>query len=317
VNDFPMKASVVFATKNRKEDLRRALASTVLQQPEPEIIVMDDGSTDGTADMVRTEFPRVVLHQFDQSCGSSVRRNQGVRLATGDIIVSIDDDAEFTTPRVVAQAVGQFDDPRVGAVTIPYIDVRISPDILQEPPDPEGVWVTNAYVGTAAAWRKDVFLDLEGYSEFVLHMSEERDYCLRLLNAGFVVKMGRTDLIRHYQSPVRKSRWNRRMQRRNDLIHAVTNIPFPPLLFHFPGTILSGLLFGLRNECLGDTLAGYWWFIRVLGTAVKLRHPVSRQCYSLARHLQRHGPQRLDEIGHRLPALARGTQLSYGQASPE
>ena len=298
-----MKASVIITTKNRKEELRRAVASALRQQPAVEVLVMDDGATDGTAEMVRTEFPQVKLHRFDQSCGSSVRRNQGVRLATGNIIVSIDDDAEFTTPWVVAQTVSQFKDSRVGAVTIPYIDVKISPAILQQPPEAEGIWVTSAYVGTSAAWRKDVFLTLGGYSEFLLHMSEERDYCLRQLNAGFVVKMGTADLIRHYQSPVRKSRWNRRMQRRNDLIHAVINVPFPSLLFHFSGTIMSGLLYGARNGCFLDTVLGYLWFLKDFCAAFKLRRPVSRQCYSLVRYLQRHGHHRLQDIEDRLPAL--------------
>jgi glycosyltransferase involved in cell wall biosynthesis len=300
----PIKASIVIPTKNRKDDLHRAVASAVLQRPEPEIIVMDDGSTDGSSELVRSEFPQVKVHRFNHSRGSSVRRNQGVRLATGDIIVSIDDDAEFSTPRVVAQTVGDFDDPRVGAVAIPYIDTKIGPAILHQPPESSGVWVTSGYTGTAAAWRKDIFLALGGYSELVLHMSEERDFCVRLLDAGFVIKLGRADLIRHYQSPVRPLRWNRMMQRRNDLIHTISNVPFPEVLPHFVGTILSGLIFGIRNRCVAETIAGYFEFLRVFKAAIKSRDPVSRQTYHLFRELNQRGFCKLEEIERRLAPLA-------------
>jgi glycosyltransferase involved in cell wall biosynthesis len=300
----PIKASIVIPTKNRKDDLRRAVASAVFQRPESEIIVMDDGSTDGSSELVRSEFPRVKVHRFAQSRGSSVRRNQGVRLATGDIIVSIDDDAEFSTPNVVAQTVAEFDDPRVGAVAIPYIDVKIGPAILHQPPASSGVWLTSGYAGTAAAWRKNIFLGLGGYSELVLHMSEERDFCLRLLDAGFVVKLGRANLIRHYQSPVRIPRWNRMMQRRNDLIHAVCNVPFPEVLLHLMGTMLSGLVFGVRNRCVAETIAGYFRFLRVFNAAIKSRYPVSRRTYHLFRELNHRGFCKLEEIEKRLAPLA-------------
>ena len=304
-----MKASVVITTKNRKAELRRAVASALLQQPEPEVIVIDDGSTDGTSELMREEFPRAKLHRFDESRGLIVRRNEGARLATGEIIVSIDDDAEFSSDGVVAQTVREFDDPRVGAVTIPYVDVKVGPDIRQQPPESTGIWVTSAYVGTSHAVRKDVFLALGGYLELLLHMTEERDYCLRLWDAGFVVKIGKADLIRHYQSPVRKSQWNRMMERRNDLIYAVTNVPVPWALFHFPATILSGLLYGARNRCFAASVSGYFRFLRVFSAALKSRRPVSREGYFLMRYLQRRGVCRLQEIEERLAPLAARSSL--------
>src|SRR5437016_11568624 len=98
-----MKASIVITTRNRKEALRAALRSALCQKSHPEVIVIDDGSTDETSDMVRAEFPEVTLHSFDQSRGYIVRRNNGALLARGKVIFSIDDDAAFSTPRVVEQ----------------------------------------------------------------------------------------------------------------------------------------------------------------------------------------------------------------------
>ena len=105
---MPLTASIVITTKNRKEELRLALRSAVTQSGQPEIIVLDDGSTDGTAELVRVEFPQVTLHRFEESKGLVVRRNEGARLAAGDVIFSIDDDAMFSTPRIVEQTLGEM-----------------------------------------------------------------------------------------------------------------------------------------------------------------------------------------------------------------
>ena len=298
-----LKASVVITTKNRKEDLRKAVRSSLAQQPPLEIIVIDDGSTDGTAEMVRTEFPGVVLHRFEVSKGSIVRRNQGARMATGEIIFLIDDDSEFSTPDIVEQTLREFAHPRVGAVAIPYVDVKYGPQVRHRAPEAEGVWVAGQFVGAAAALRRDVFLALGGYRELLQHMAEERDYCLRMLDAGFVVKMGRADLINHYESPIRKSNWNRRFGRRNDLLNAVCNIPFPQVLVHFPGTMLSGALYGARNGCLIETLKGYLLFASVARSAWAERKPVAQETYRLARLLKRQRWCRLEKIESRLPAL--------------
>ena len=57
------------------------------------------------------------------SAGLIARRNDLASLARAPILVSLDDDAEFTAPDVVAHALRPFADPRVGAVAIPYVEV--------------------------------------------------------------------------------------------------------------------------------------------------------------------------------------------------
>src|SRR5437899_4184715 len=157
---LPKTAGIVITTKNRKEELRVALQSAFRQTIQPELMVVDDGSTDGTSEMVRSEFPRVILHHFEQSKGCIVRRNDGARLAKCDVIFSIDDDAAFGVSEVVEQTLIEFDSPRVGAVAIPYSDVKKDGLVRQKAPDREGIWVTDRYIGTAHAVRRDVFLKL-------------------------------------------------------------------------------------------------------------------------------------------------------------
>ena len=90
-----MQISVVIPTYQRKETVKetvQALATQTFKGPF-EVIVVVDGSTDGTADALRHlayPFPLMVVEQANQ--GAAQARNMGARRAAGDIILFIDDD---------------------------------------------------------------------------------------------------------------------------------------------------------------------------------------------------------------------------------
>src|SRR3954463_12160833 len=110
-------ATVAITTRNRRDDLRAALQSAVRQQGcAIEILVVDDGSTDGTSEMVRAEFPHARVCRYEQSGGLTGRRNAAAPLASAPILVSIDDDAVFSSDTIVARTVADFDPPRIAAV---------------------------------------------------------------------------------------------------------------------------------------------------------------------------------------------------------
>src|SRR5262245_26610395 len=195
-----MRATIVIATKDRKDDLRRAIRSAIRQTEPVEILVLDDGSTDGTSEMVRSEFPQVRLERTPVSHGYVSQRNRGALLSSGEIIFSIDDDAEFSTPHVVEQTLDRFSHPRVAAIAIPYVEPHKSNQEFQKAPDSDTIWVTDSFRGTAHALRRDVFLELGGYREQTIHQGEEMDFCIRLLNNGYVVRLGLGDVIIHHEA---------------------------------------------------------------------------------------------------------------------
>src|SRR4051794_38270064 len=181
-------ATIVITTKNRKEDLRRAIQSCLDQTVGLEVLVMDDGSTDGTPEAVRTEFPGVTLHRSEESTGYIVKRNLAARLASCPIVFSLDDDATFSTPRTVEQTLAEFDHPRIGAVSIPRVDVNF-PGAIGQPPAPDGrVNVVGSFIGCAHALRRELFLRLGGYREYLFHQGEESEYCARMLAVGYVTR---------------------------------------------------------------------------------------------------------------------------------
>jgi glycosyltransferase involved in cell wall biosynthesis len=251
-----MNPSVVITTKNRKEELRTALRSVFSQTVKPEVLVLDDGSSDGTSEMVREEFPQTVLHCFNESKGLIVRRNEAARLATGEIIFSIDDDAAFSTAHVVEQTMRMFSDLRIGAIAIPYNEPHKAKQVMRQAPDNDRVWITDRFIGTAHALRRDVFLRLGGYREHLVHQGEEGDYCIRMLDAGYFVRLGSSDPIEHYESPKRDFRRMDYYGARNAILFVWQNVPCPPFAVHLPATTFNVLRWSLNPKRFLTRLKG-------------------------------------------------------------
>jgi glycosyltransferase involved in cell wall biosynthesis len=298
-----VKATVVITTKNRRDELRIALESAIRQSANPEVLVIDDGSTDGTEKMIRTDFPEVRLHRTERSLGYIVQRNRAAALAAGEIILSIDDDAAFSTPSVVEQTLAEFGSPRVGAVAIPYLNVNKENLLLQRAPASDAIYVTSEFVGTAHALRRDLFIALGGYREFLFHQGEERDYCIRMLNSGYLVRLGSSDPIHHFESPRRDFRRMDLYGRRNDVLFAWHNAPLSKLPSHLIGTTLLGMRFGLK---VGRPLRMSIGLLRgwaAILHELRRRNPVRPGTYRAMWALRRERGLRVQEIENMLSPL--------------
>lgn len=294
-------ASLVIATRNRREELRAALQSAVAQTVQPEVLVLDDASSDGTGEMVRGEFPVARYVRSEQPLGCSAQRNRGMRMASAPIVFSLDDDARYAAPDTIERTLREFSNPRVAAVAMPFINVRSGPAVLCRAPDAAHVWVTDAFVGAAAALRREPVLECGGFREHWNQYGEEGDLCLRLLDAGYVTRLGNAPPAEHFESARRDhARWNF-LGRRNDILFALENVPMPWLLLHLPATTLNGLVAGVRSGHLASALrgaaAGYreGWGLQ--------RRPAAAWAYRLHRQLKKSGPMRLEALEARLPCL--------------
>ena len=90
------RLSLIIATYNRGPRIARTLDSVLRQTIAPmEIIVVDDCSTDGTAEWVRTHYPQVRVVQTPQNSGTSGARNFGARQAVNPLLAFLDHDDEL------------------------------------------------------------------------------------------------------------------------------------------------------------------------------------------------------------------------------
>ncbi|WP_456473523.1 glycosyltransferase family 2 protein [Desulfolithobacter sp.] len=87
-----MRTAAVIPTRNRKTMINRAIDS-VLSQTEPvdEIIVVDDGSTDGTGAMIRKRYPAIIVLRTE-GFGAGLARDVGVRASGSDLFFFLDSD---------------------------------------------------------------------------------------------------------------------------------------------------------------------------------------------------------------------------------
>lgn len=109
--------TVIIPTFNRRRWIGECLDSVRAQTyPRVETLVVDDGSTDGTVEWLRSEprYEFARLHVQPKNGGASVARNTGIQISKGDLVVFIDSD-DALAPEHIERAVSVFrEDPQVG-----------------------------------------------------------------------------------------------------------------------------------------------------------------------------------------------------------
>jgi len=110
-----MTTSVVIPAYNGKSYLAKNLPA-VMKLGADEVVIVDDASTDGTADFIAAHFPKVKLirHLKNQRFPASV--NEGIAASRGQIILLLNQDV-YPTPHIIASVMPHFKDPKVFAVT--------------------------------------------------------------------------------------------------------------------------------------------------------------------------------------------------------
>ncbi|MEW2291102.1 glycosyltransferase [Streptomyces sp. NPDC006743] len=185
--------SVIVPAYNEKECIASTLRSLAASTHPIEIVVVDDGSTDGTAEIAGSlGLPNVrVLRQ--ENAGKPAALNHGVRSARHDIVVMMDGDTVFE-PGTVRQLVQPFADPGVGAVAgnakvgnrntligaWQHIEYVMGFNLDRRMYDLLGCMPT--IPGAIGAFRREAVLQVGGMSEDTL--AEDTDITIALHRAG-------------------------------------------------------------------------------------------------------------------------------------
>jgi len=159
-----------------------------------EILVIDDGSTDGTAKKAKKEGVRVITKERG---GKASALNLGIEKAKGQIIGCIDADS-YPEEDALLRMVAYFDDPRVAAVTSSIL-VRGPKNLLQRLQEMEYILIAwgrklldylhSVYVtpGPLSLYRRDVLRKIGGFDERVL--TEDIEIAWRLQRRGYKIRM--------------------------------------------------------------------------------------------------------------------------------
>jgi O-antigen biosynthesis protein len=196
--------SVVVCTYNGARTLEQCLRSLLaLDYPDYEIIVVDDGSTDATRDIL-SRFPRVrAIHQ--ENHGLSHARNAGLRAATGAIVAYTDSDC-FADANWLTHLVDQFYCSGAAAVGGPNLtpeDGWLAACVAASPGQPthvlESDQVAEHIPGCNMAFRRDALAAINGFDAQYRKAGDDVDVCWRLQQAGHWISFAPGAIVWHHR----------------------------------------------------------------------------------------------------------------------
>lgn len=278
--------SVVIATRDRRSELAASLEHLRSLPEDPAVIVVDNGSRDGTAGFVRRAHPSVRLIDLDRNLGAAAR-NLGVRAAETPCVAFADDDS-WWSPGSLALAASRFEaHARLGLIAArvlvgPNEDLDPTCEAMSASPLPRREGLPGSavlgFLACGAIVRRSAFLDVGGFEPRFGVGGEEGLLALDLASAGWDLAYC-DDLIAHHHPGVSAPRPGRiRRQCRNALWLTWLRRPALPAL-------RQTTLAAARGLVDPDARAGFTDALRGLPWALRRRCPISRDVERLLRRL--------------------------------
>lgn len=199
------RISVVVCTYNGVRWLDGCFdALSRVEYPNFEVILVDDGSTDGSSAVAGRRGVRVI--RSDQNGGLSAARNLGLHAGTGEIIAYLDDDAR-PEPDWLHRLAHTFNSRTYAAVGGPNIPPRgdgvVADCIAESPGGPIHVLVSDEVAehipGCNMAIRRDVLAEIDGFDPRFITAGDDVDICWRLQDVGHQIGFSASAVVWHYR----------------------------------------------------------------------------------------------------------------------
>jgi GT2 family glycosyltransferase len=196
-----MKTSFIIVNYNRKDELRITITKTAElfcnNEDEYEVIVVDNGSHDGSTAMVKNEFPLIKLIENEVNTGAPAW-NLGFAIAKGDYFVILDDDSHLESGLDAA---------------IEYLDNNLDVGILAlnitggafQTDDWNNLSQYAGFIGCGAIIRKTLYDEIGGYADWIFLYTNEYEYGIRCMEAGFKILYFADCKVKHRTSNINRS----------------------------------------------------------------------------------------------------------------
>lgn len=206
-----MNISIIIVTWRSLDLLKACLRSLAAYASECQVIVVDNGSDDGTAEHVARHYPQVTLLALEHNVGFAAGCNRGSRLATGDRLLFLNPDAQATRGAVSTLAQALQDHPDAGAVGGLLIGDHGRPQARYGPQDIPRTrnlvlslllgqrrrqpvrasgrpYPVGQVAGACLMVHRSVYATLNGFDErFQPVFFEDVDFCRRLVQSGYSI----------------------------------------------------------------------------------------------------------------------------------
>jgi O-antigen biosynthesis protein len=203
VTNWP-RVSVVVCSYNGAATIGETLTELEkLEYSNYEVIVVDDGSTDGVSEIARQYNVRLIQQENQ---GLSAARNVGLHAATGDIVAYIDDDA-YPDPHwlsYVAAGLLKSDHVGIGGPNLaPSTDGEMADCIANAPGGPMHVLLTDEVAehipGCNMAFRRDRLIEVGGFDVRFRVAGDDVDLCWRMQERGWTIGFSPAAVVWHHR----------------------------------------------------------------------------------------------------------------------
>lgn len=221
-DELPAKVAVIVLSLNGSKVIQPCLESLIMSDyGNLEIIVVDNGSTDNTADLVQQNFPQVRLISTGKNLGFAGGNNVGIKATDADIVILLNDDTTVEPNMVSEIARFAASDPDVGVIgckilypdgqTIQHAGAAVLPNGLtrhygygeRDEGQYDRIFDVAYVTGAAIAIKREVLdkLGLLDAGYYPIYF-EEVEYCERARRAGFRVVYLPSAKLLHFESQV-------------------------------------------------------------------------------------------------------------------
>lgn len=229
-----IQLSIVIITWNQLSYLRDCLCSfqPVMQRKDVEVIVVDNGSEDGTCQYLTVNYPQIYLHINDCNKGVAYARNRGLELAQGKKVLFLDNDTVVNENAISGMEIYLDEHSKVGLCACRLVD---SNSQIQDSFKPfPGLWLkiknvlgitkTNALdlqtvtspiepvyvIGACQMIRREVIERVGLLDENIFYGPEDADYCMRIAAEGWkVVYLPQYTIVHHWRRATNKKLFSR------------------------------------------------------------------------------------------------------------
>lgn len=276
--------SVIITTRNRREQLADTLRQLSACQPPPhEILVCCDGCADGSPAMLARDFPEVRVLENATWLGSIPSRDQLMRSAGCEVVVSLDDDSFPMDPQFFLRVRTLFQRfPRVAVFTFPQVTDEFPETLTQIKPIRGNRALVGSFTNSGAALRRSIYLRLPGFATVFEHAYEEPDYAKQCIGAGYGVVHEPALTVRHLYSLVARNELRtHQFHSRNELWSVVLRSPWWLLPLLMPYRMLRQLAYAAGRGWSWVAAEPRWWAgaLRRIGKIWRQRRPLPTAAY--------------------------------------
>jgi GT2 family glycosyltransferase len=285
--------SYIVITMNRADELAGCLESIGAQAyPSKEIVVIDNGSTDNTAELIAKKFSNANLVRLETNQGVAGGRNRGAEAAHGEICIFIDDDARFADPSATQRTIDLFDaDPGLACIAFPIRNAFTGEKDRKSIPRADKKRIAVDYpcayfTGAGFSLRREPFLRAGKFWERLHYSGEELDLSYRLLDAGWRIVCAGGIEIRHREAPQSRphGQWIYYNARNRPWV-AARSLPWPCVISATISWWAVAFWISLRRFHLGALGRGIRDSLLGLPSVMRERRPLKKQTIRELRRL--------------------------------